>query len=158
MSMYVYVCLCLCMSLHLTCSWCSMGWLSLKLQVSFAKEPYKRDDILQKRPIIWRSLLIVATRSLSMSFVYVAWLIRAWYDSFDMRRDSFIRYDAIYVALPLKYCASAWHRSCDITQSYACRVCVSCVCHVCVMCVSCVCHVCIMSHLQVPSSHTLQWM
>ena len=25
---------------------------SLKLQVSFAKEPYKRDDILQKRPII----------------------------------------------------------------------------------------------------------
>jgi len=33
-----------------------MGWLrlvgSLKLQVSFAKEPYKRDDILQKRPII----------------------------------------------------------------------------------------------------------
>jgi len=28
---------------------------SLKLQVSFAKEPYKRDDILQKRPIILRS-------------------------------------------------------------------------------------------------------
>jgi len=25
---------------------------SLKLQVSFAKEPYKRDYILQKRPII----------------------------------------------------------------------------------------------------------
>jgi len=47
-------------SLHIT-----MGWLplvgSLKLQVSFAKEPYKRDDILQKRPIILRSLLIVAT-------------------------------------------------------------------------------------------------
>jgi len=42
-----------------------MGWLrlvgSLKLQVSFAKEPYKRDDILQNRPIISRSLLIVAT-------------------------------------------------------------------------------------------------
>jgi len=33
-----------------------MGWLRLvgliKLQVSFAKEPYKRGDILQKRPII----------------------------------------------------------------------------------------------------------
>jgi len=32
-----------------------MGWLrlvgSLKSQVSFAKEPYIRDDILQKRPI-----------------------------------------------------------------------------------------------------------
>ena len=42
-----------------------MGWLrlvdSLKLYVSFAKEPYKRDYILQKRPIILRSLLIVAT-------------------------------------------------------------------------------------------------
>jgi len=34
-----------------------MGWLrlvgSFKLQVSFAKEPYKRDNILQKRPVIW---------------------------------------------------------------------------------------------------------
>jgi len=42
-----------------------MGWLrlvgSLKLYVSFAKEPYERDYILQKRPIIVRSLLIVAT-------------------------------------------------------------------------------------------------
>jgi len=42
-----------------------MGWLRLvgclKLQVSFGKEPYKRDDILQKRPVILRSLLIVAT-------------------------------------------------------------------------------------------------
>jgi len=41
-----------------------MGWLRLagyfKLYVSFAKEPYKRDVILQKRPIIV-SLLIVAT-------------------------------------------------------------------------------------------------
>jgi len=43
----------------------TMGWLRLliplKLQVSFAKEPYKRDYILQKRPIILRSLLIVGT-------------------------------------------------------------------------------------------------
>jgi len=42
-----------------------MGWLrvvgSLKSKVSSAKEPYKRDDILQKRPMISRSLLIVAT-------------------------------------------------------------------------------------------------
>jgi len=41
-----------------------MGWLelvgSIKLQVSFAKEPYKRDNILQKRPIIQSILLIVA--------------------------------------------------------------------------------------------------
>ena len=42
-----------------------MGWLRLvgssKLEVSFAKEPYKKDYILQKRPMILRSLLIVAT-------------------------------------------------------------------------------------------------
>jgi len=42
-----------------------MRWLrlvgTLILQVSFAKEPYEKDDILQKRPIILRSLLIVAT-------------------------------------------------------------------------------------------------
>jgi len=42
-----------------------MGWLrqvgSSKLKVSFAKEPCKRDYVLQKRPVISRSLLIVAT-------------------------------------------------------------------------------------------------
>ena len=32
-----------------------------KMIVSFAKEPYKRDDILQKRPIILRTQLTVAT-------------------------------------------------------------------------------------------------
>ena len=41
-----------------------MGWLrlvgSLKTYVFFAKEPYKRDDNLQKRLIILRSLLIIA--------------------------------------------------------------------------------------------------
>jgi len=43
-----------------------MRWLrivnSLKSQVSFAKEPYKRDYILQKRPIIFSILLTVATQ------------------------------------------------------------------------------------------------
>jgi len=43
----------------------AMEWLrlvdSFKLKVSFAKEPYKRDYILQKRPMILRSLVIVAT-------------------------------------------------------------------------------------------------
>ena len=42
-----------------------MGWLQLvgstKLKVSFAKEPYKRDDILQKRPVILSILVTVAT-------------------------------------------------------------------------------------------------
>ena len=44
-----------------------MGWLrlvgSLRLWVSFTKEPYKADDSLQKRPIIFRSLLIIAWKS-----------------------------------------------------------------------------------------------
>jgi len=43
----------------------AMGWLwlvgSIKFLVSFAKERYKRDFILQKRSIILRSLLIVAS-------------------------------------------------------------------------------------------------
>jgi len=42
-----------------------VGWLrlvgSIQLQVSFAKESYKRDDILQKRHIILSILLTVAT-------------------------------------------------------------------------------------------------
>ena len=42
-----------------------MGWLrlvgSLKTYVSFAKEPSKRDYILQKRLLFWRSQLIIAT-------------------------------------------------------------------------------------------------
>ena len=32
-----------------------------EIQVSFAKEPYKRDDILQKRSVILSILLTVAT-------------------------------------------------------------------------------------------------
>ena len=42
-----------------------MGWLrlvgSLRLRVSFAKEPYSTDDILRKKPIILSILLTVAT-------------------------------------------------------------------------------------------------
>ena len=42
-----------------------MVWLrlvaSIKWQVSFAKEPYKRDDILPKRPVLLSILRIVAT-------------------------------------------------------------------------------------------------
>jgi len=42
-----------------------LGWLrlvgSLKLWDFFEKEPCERDDILQKRPIILWSLLLVAT-------------------------------------------------------------------------------------------------
>jgi len=47
-----------------------MRWLrlvgSLKTQVSFAKQPYKRDDILPKRPIILRSLRTQSHTSLRL--------------------------------------------------------------------------------------------
>ena len=50
---------------QLICYLFGMGWLrsggSSKLHVSFAKEPYEKDDILQKRPMILRNLLIVGT-------------------------------------------------------------------------------------------------
>jgi len=43
----------------------TMGWLRLvgliKLYVSFAKEPYKTGNILQKRPTIWSILITIAT-------------------------------------------------------------------------------------------------
>ena len=45
----------------------TMGWLrlvgSIKLHVSFAQEPYKREDILQKRPIILSILSILIPQS-----------------------------------------------------------------------------------------------
>ena len=59
-----------------------MGWLwlvgSIKLYVTFAKEPYKRDHILQKRPILFSILLTVPTpyRELS-NFEFFATLY-AW--------------------------------------------------------------------------------
>ena len=52
-----------------------MRWLwlvgSIKLYVSFAKEPYKRDDILQKRPVSLSILLIKATPQYSQRVPWV---------------------------------------------------------------------------------------
>jgi len=54
-----------------------MGWLrlvgSLKSYVSFAKEPYKRAYILQKRPINSRSLLLVATPYVTRCLTNIVW-------------------------------------------------------------------------------------
>jgi len=53
-----------------------MGWLrlvwSIKLEVCFAKESYKGDYILQKRPVILSSLLTVAT-----PYIHVYWHVRS---------------------------------------------------------------------------------
>ena len=61
--MYIAMCICGGAAFQSSCeSICIALYIdSLKLQVSFAKEPYKRQCILQKRPINLRSLLIVAT-------------------------------------------------------------------------------------------------
>jgi len=68
-----------------------MGWLrlvgSMKLQVSFAKEPYKRDTTLQKRPRIVSILLTVATPYWFNSRIrstHSSWC----YSPFPSRRDS----------------------------------------------------------------------
>ena len=67
------LCVCLCVYTHFcvdvnleaVAQVSYMGWLqlvgSIKLYVSFAKETYKRDAILQKRPVILSILLTVAT-------------------------------------------------------------------------------------------------
>ena len=47
----------------------------LKIYVSFAKEPYKRDYILQKRPIRLGSLLIVATPYVFVHLEVLFWKI-----------------------------------------------------------------------------------
>ena len=69
-----------------------MGWLtlvgSIKLQVSLAKETYKRDDILQKRPVILSILLTVATLFVKRDL----WLrekkaFNTKYNFFDVGRD-----------------------------------------------------------------------
>ena len=61
-------CICVCMRCVLVCARVPVMTLecqqlvgSLQLQGSFAKEPYKRDDTLRKRPMILRSLVIVST-------------------------------------------------------------------------------------------------
>ena len=66
---YMYVCICLSyihVYLYIYLSTCiCMGWLRLvgflKLQVSFAEYHLFYRALLQKRPIILRSLLVVAT-------------------------------------------------------------------------------------------------
>jgi len=88
---HIYLCICIYISIYIyvwkysviksgdSTSLYGMGWLrlvgSLIFQVSFAKEPYKRDYILQKRPMVLRSLLIVATP-------YVYMYLYAWYNMY----------------------------------------------------------------------------
>jgi len=60
-----------------------MGWLRwvgcFKSEVFCAKEPYKRDYILQTRPIILRSLLIIGTPYWKVSHVYCILLLHVMF-------------------------------------------------------------------------------
>jgi len=63
--LYIYIYVYIWLHIIYVCLYTCTGWLwlvgSIKLSVSFAKETYKRDAILQKRPIISSILLTVAT-------------------------------------------------------------------------------------------------
>jgi len=82
---------------------------SIKSQVSFAKEPYKRDDILQKRPIILSILLFVAT-PYNVSPLQVLWGITGLFckKALQKRRysakETYIPYNVYTVGhFPLKF-------------------------------------------------------
>ena len=63
-----------------------MGWLrlvgSIRWQVCFAKEPYKRDYILQKRPMIASILLTVANRTSAATSASSTHNYNVWHVSF----------------------------------------------------------------------------
>jgi len=71
--MYIAMCICGGAAFQSSCeSLCIALYIgSLKLQVSFAKDPYKRDYIMQKRPMNLRSLLIEATPYVSSHIVCI---------------------------------------------------------------------------------------
>jgi len=53
----------------------------LKITGLFAKEPFKRDDILQKRPVILRSLQIKATPYRKQDWMGSDWMGSDWMGS-----------------------------------------------------------------------------
>jgi len=81
-----------------------MGWLwlagSIKSYVSFAKEPYKRGNILQKRPVILSILLTVAT---PYNIICIPTHYVSFCDTLNQKRMVF-RY-TMYSQLRI-----AWHR------------------------------------------------
>jgi len=104
--MYIYILCVLILS-------AAMGWLrllgSLKVWVSFEKEPYKRDDILKKRPIIFRSLFIVATLYLFMclSFCVSVFLCVCLFVCLSFYVSVFL---CVCLFMCLSFCASVFLR------------------------------------------------
>jgi len=136
-----------------------VGWLqlvgSISLQVSFAKEPCKRDYILQKGPVILRSLLIVAnpyqthihyhflthtytitsshTHTLPLPHAHIHYHFFTHYNFFPHTHYIFGT-----AAVPKRYCMCACACACACVRVYVC-VCV-CVC-VCVVFNDCLRHI-----------------
>ena len=90
-----------------------MGWLrlvgSLKLQVSFAKEPYKRDFILQKRPVILSILPTEATpwvisHTRSRTYAWNHLLCDTLCLSLFMARCIHLLYDILCMSLVMARC------------------------------------------------------
>jgi len=98
---------------HLTPS--TIGWLrlveSIKFLVSFAKEPYKTDDILQKRPIILSILLTVATP-------YRKWL-QGWFSRNIFPQFVFQATTFEPRVLPMMLMARGWRRALTIDLQFS---------------------------------------
>ena len=87
-----------------------MGWLrlvgSLKLWVSFAKEPYKRDNILQKKPMILRSVPVEATPYMTKQtyLLYILYIINIQTFFLDWHcKDTYISIPAFLYSLEKLY-------------------------------------------------------
>jgi len=98
----VCVCSCVCVFLCVCVRFCVViRSLSLDFQVSFAKEPYKRDYILQKRPIILRSQLIVATPPYVLTYIDFNVMIRFLSLDFQLCKECMY----VYVCVCVLVCA-----------------------------------------------------
>ena len=99
----------------------TMRWLrcagSLRLYVSFAKEPYKRDDFVQNRPIFWRT-------TISRLICHMTWL-----ESCDILWDMTWRLE-LYDMPRVMSTRIIWHDSSHViyyeTWLDSCHVSVSC--------------------------------
>jgi len=101
------------------------------------KEPYKRDHILQKRLILLRRLLIVATP-------YVA---SVWHDSFMCGARPFHVYDSFICVVSVGWLWCGYF-SC-VCETWDSFICVAWLIHVCGMshsCVTCLIYLCDMTH------------
>ena len=76
---------------------------SIKLQVSFAKEPYKRDDILQKSPTILSILLTVATPCMNRTRYCVHRIQMSYYNTLLPKSNGTTLYTVLLCLIMIPY-------------------------------------------------------